>query len=178
MAWRLLVVDRLSTMRHLACLLIFVAAAVPARAQSGGKFAVGANIGTRFAPSPTVGGDHFGIGLLWRIGHSKEGFGWEWGLNWFTSDVDRSLGGLSEPGARDHRHVPLFERVDASAGSHQRSQGREVLGELRARDVDLRTEGGVGSNGACGRGRALARSKKRQDGEDEAETRTEGHSRK
>jgi len=93
MAWRLLVVSRVSSMRHLAWLLIFTAVAVPAHAQSGGKFAVGANIGTRFAPSSTVGGDHFGIGLLWRIGHSKEGFGWEWGLNWFTSDVDRSFNG-------------------------------------------------------------------------------------
>ena len=90
-------------------------------------------------------------------------------------DVDRALGGFSEPGARDHRHVPLFERVDASAGSHQRSQGREVLGELRACGVDLRTERRVGSNDACGCTLALARSEKRYSAEDEDEARADGH---
>jgi hypothetical protein len=83
-------------MRYLACLLIFIAgAAASAGAQSGGKYAVGASIGTRFAPSPTVTGDHFGVGLLWRIGHSKEGFGWDWGLNWFTSSIEKSFGDTS-----------------------------------------------------------------------------------
>ena len=73
--------------------LIFFAAAAHGGAQSASKFAVGGAVGTRFAPSSTVGGDHFGVGLLWRLGHSKEGFGWEWGLNWFASDVDHSFGG-------------------------------------------------------------------------------------
>src|SRR5436190_5283763 len=86
-------------------------------------------------------------------------------------DVDRALGSFSEPRAQDQRHVPLFERVDASAGSHQRNQRREVLGELRACDVDLRTECGVGSNDSCGRTLALARTKKRYSGEDEGEAR-------
>ena len=80
-------------MRHLACFLIFLAAAAPVVAQSAGKVAVGGSIGTRIAPSSTAGGDPFGVGLVWRLGHSKEGFGWEWGLNWFSSDVDHSYAG-------------------------------------------------------------------------------------
>ena len=81
-------------MRHLVCLLIFVVAiATPAAAQSAGTFAVGGAIGTRMAPSSTVDGDLLGVGLLWRLGHGKEGFGWEWGLNWFSSNVDHSFGG-------------------------------------------------------------------------------------
>src|SRR5580765_3756386 len=79
-------------MRHLAWLLIFVSAAVPAAAQSGGRVAVGAAIGTRVAPDSAVGGDHFGVGLAWRLGHSKEGFGWEGGLGWFSSKVDQDFG--------------------------------------------------------------------------------------
>ena len=83
-------------MRHLVCLLIFIAgAAASAGAQSGGKYAVGASVGTRWAPSPTVIGDHFGVSLLWRIGHSKEGFGWDGGLNWFTSHLQQSFGDTS-----------------------------------------------------------------------------------
>jgi hypothetical protein len=96
-------------MRYLACLLIFIAgAAASAGAQSGGKYAVGASIGTRFAPSPTVTGDHFGVGLLWRIGHSKEGFGWDWGLNWFTSAVDQSFGGAPPFDLGDLRIRPIM----------------------------------------------------------------------
>jgi hypothetical protein len=78
-------------MRYVAPLLILLAAAVPAAAQTGGRAAIGGSIGTRIAPAENVGGDDFGIGLLWRIGHSKPGFGWEWGLNWFSSIIDRSL---------------------------------------------------------------------------------------
>lgn len=80
-------------MRYIASFLIFfAAAAAPAAAQSAGKVAVGAAVGTRFAPSSTVGGDHFGVGLIWRLGQSKEGFGWEGGLSWFSVKVDQSFG--------------------------------------------------------------------------------------
>ena len=82
-----------SGMRYLAWLLIVFAAATPATAQSTGKVAIGGSIGTRIAPGSNVAGDAIGVGLLWRLGHSKEGFGWEWGMNWFGSDVDHSFGG-------------------------------------------------------------------------------------
>jgi len=95
-------------MRRLVLAVVFLAATVPVRAQSAGRAAVGGNIGTRFAPSSTVGGDHFGLGLLWRIGHSKEGFGWEWGLNWFTSDVDHSFGGTPAFDLGDLRIRPFM----------------------------------------------------------------------
>jgi len=79
-------------MRYCAWLLGLFLAAAPAAAQSGSKLALGASIGTRIAPSSTVGGDRFGMGFLWRIGGSDEGFGWEGGLNWFSSNVDHSVG--------------------------------------------------------------------------------------
>ena len=95
-------------MRHLACLLALLAATAAPAAQSGGKVAVGGAISTRIAPSSTVGGDHFGVSLLWRLGHSKEGFGWEWGLNWFSSDVDRSIGGSPAFDLGDLRTRPIM----------------------------------------------------------------------
>jgi hypothetical protein len=79
-------------MRYFASLLIFFMAATPAAAQSAGKVAVGGSVGTRMAPSSTVGGDKFGLGFLWRLGRSEEGFGWEGGLNWFAANVDHSVG--------------------------------------------------------------------------------------
>lgn len=96
-------------MRYLVSFLIFfAAAAAPAAAQSAGKVAVGGAVGTRFAASSTVGGDHFGGSLLWRFGHSKEGFGWEWGLNWFSSDVDHAFGGAPAFDLGDLRIRPFM----------------------------------------------------------------------
>lgn len=80
-------------MRHLVLAIVFLAASVSVNAQSTGKVALGGAIGTRIAPGSNVAGDAVGVGLLWRLGHSKEGFGWEWGLNWFGSDVDHSFAG-------------------------------------------------------------------------------------
>jgi hypothetical protein len=37
------------------------------------------------------------------------------------------LGGLGEPGARDHRYISLFERVDPGARAHSRRQWCELL---------------------------------------------------
>jgi hypothetical protein len=79
-------------MRRFALLLILLASAVPATAQSEGRVAAGVSIGTRIAPNEKVGGDAFGVGLLWRLGHGKEGFGWEGALNWFSSNVEQSFG--------------------------------------------------------------------------------------
>ena len=79
-------------MRHLVSFLIVSATAVPVAAQSTGRMAVGAAIGTRIAPSSTVGGDRFGVGLTWRLGANQEGFGWEGGLGWFSSSVGHSFG--------------------------------------------------------------------------------------
>lgn len=79
-------------MRRLVLAVVLLAASARVQAQSAGYVAVGGAIGTRLATSSTVAGDLLGVGLLWRLGHSKEGFGWDWELNWFASNVDHSLG--------------------------------------------------------------------------------------
>jgi hypothetical protein len=72
--------------------------AVPTSAQTKGKFAIGPQISKRASTGPEAHG-HLGVGLLWRIGHSKTGFGWDFALNWFSADVDRTIGGaLTELG--------------------------------------------------------------------------------
>jgi hypothetical protein len=94
-------------MRQFMCLSLFLAAAIPAAAQSAGKLSIGADIGTRIAPSSTVEGDPFGVGFSWRLGHSEEGAGWEGGLNWFSSNVDHSFGG-TPPFGLGELHVRPF----------------------------------------------------------------------
>jgi|GEM_PF-2233568 hypothetical protein len=75
-----------------AVCVITLATATPALAQSEGKFAVGAQLSTRTALGPENGG-HIGVSLLWRFGQSKTGWGWHYGLNWFGTDLSRTIGG-------------------------------------------------------------------------------------
>jgi Outer membrane protein beta-barrel domain len=74
--------------------LLLIAAAVPARAQSEGKFAIGLEVGTRLPGFPEAHGQDT-FGLLWRFGHGEEGFGFNWGLNWYSADIDRTIGGTT-----------------------------------------------------------------------------------
>ena len=64
-------------------------------AQRTGKVAIGANVSAKLAGSSHAHG-HNGVGLLWRLGHGREGWGWKYGINWFSAEIDRSLGGESQ----------------------------------------------------------------------------------
>lgn len=68
--------------------------AAPAFAQSENKFAIGAQLSAKRGQNPSARGDS-GIGLLWRLGHSRTGWGWRWGLNWYAADIDRAIGGTN-----------------------------------------------------------------------------------
>jgi hypothetical protein len=71
---------------------ITLATAASAHAQSEGKFALGAQLSTRTAVGPDHSG-HLGVGFLWRIGQSRTGWGWHYGLNWFGTDLSRTIAG-------------------------------------------------------------------------------------
>jgi hypothetical protein len=77
----------------LLAIAITLASTADAFAQSQGKFAVGAQLSTRTAAGPENKG-HVGVSLLWRIGQSKTGWGWHYGLYWFSTDLERSIGGV------------------------------------------------------------------------------------
>lgn len=67
-----------------------------ARAQSEGKFALGAEFKVRMsdrASQEDYAKGKLGPGLLWRFGHSKPGWGFHWGLNWYTVEISRPIGG-------------------------------------------------------------------------------------
>ena len=36
---------------------------------------------------------HSGVSFLWRFGQPKTGWGWHFGLNWFGTDLSRTIGG-------------------------------------------------------------------------------------
>ena len=65
-----------------------------ASAQTTNRFAVGVNVSTKQAPDDSsVADGGFSVGFQWRIGHSKQGWGWQYGLHWFSMDLDRVIGG-------------------------------------------------------------------------------------
>jgi hypothetical protein len=82
----------MTTRLGLLLLAMVVSATPPAFAQTSGNFAIGAQVSKRGSTDPQAHG-HLGLAPLWRVGHSKTGFGWDIGLNWFSADVDRSIGG-------------------------------------------------------------------------------------
>ena len=58
-------------------------------AQSEGKFALGADYSIHLPSDRKAIDGHRGVGLLWRYGHGKTGWGLHWALNWFSADVDQ-----------------------------------------------------------------------------------------
>lgn len=83
--------------RPRTALVVFLAALTAPTAgwaQSAGRFAVGGELSTRTPTNKDVDG-HVGLGLTWRIGHSKTGWGWHWGLSWFETHVEQPIGGIT-----------------------------------------------------------------------------------
>jgi outer membrane protein W len=78
--------------RALAAFVITMASAASVHAQSEGKIALGAQLSTRTPLGPENGG-HLGVSFLWRFGQSKTGWRWHYGLNWFGTDMRRTIGG-------------------------------------------------------------------------------------
>lgn len=73
--------------------LLFIGMSASAYAQSEGKFAVGAQFSQRVAGDSTDAKGNKSVGLTWRIGHGHEGWGWRYGLGWYSTDVGRAVGG-------------------------------------------------------------------------------------
>jgi len=78
--------------RTLGLIVFIVGAAVPSYAQTDSKFAVGAEFGVRASTAPEAHGSPT-PGILWRFGRSQTGWGFHWGLNWYSTDIDRSIVG-------------------------------------------------------------------------------------
>ena len=68
----------------------------PAFAQIKNRFAIGGEYKIRAtdrASQEDYAHAKLGPGLLWRVGHGHQGWGFHWGLNWYAIDIDRPIGG-------------------------------------------------------------------------------------
>ena len=75
-------------------LLAVVIAPAATRGQTGGTLSLGVNVGGH-APADASAHGGYGVGPVWRFGHPETGWGWQWGLNWYKTDIDRTIGGRS-----------------------------------------------------------------------------------
>jgi len=75
-----------------AILLVASAISTSAFAQEGNRFAIGGSYTKRGVPSPSAHGGQ-GPGIEWRFGHATEGWGWHYGLNWYSTDIDHNIAG-------------------------------------------------------------------------------------
>jgi hypothetical protein len=63
-----------------------------AYAQEGNKFALGGSFTARATHERAANGGQ-GAGLRWRIGHAKNGWGWHYGIDWYSLDIDQPVAG-------------------------------------------------------------------------------------
>jgi hypothetical protein len=80
--------------RTLALAALFTLRALSAHGQTDAKFALGYQFGMRGAIDQEAHGGMVS-GLLWRFGTSDPGWGFHWGLGWYSTDIDRSIVGNS-----------------------------------------------------------------------------------
>ena len=82
-------------MRGILLVCLVVGAAVlhpaPAAAQSENVFAIGANLSIKGGTADGTDG-HVNPGLLWRFGRGREGWGWQYGLSWYSADLSQPVG--------------------------------------------------------------------------------------
>jgi len=73
-------------------IIVIAATAVPLGAQEHNSLAVGLNYAHRIASDKDSRGTG-AIGISLRVGHRDEGWGWTYGLGWFTTNLERSISG-------------------------------------------------------------------------------------
>lgn len=123
-AQRLLSAGGMRYIARLGWLLVVSCAVAPAElsAQSTGRVAVGVSVSSKLASDPDAHGSP-GIGVLYRLGHGRQGWGWKYGLNWYSAELDQSLGGESQefgkirirPLMGGYGYTHLFGRTKVSA---------------------------------------------------------------
>jgi hypothetical protein len=139
-------------LNRLALGLLFGSLAISAHAQTGGRFAVGAQLSSRVAAGDGAHGAT-GVTLLWRVGHSEPGFGWDWGLNWYSAHLDHSVGEASpfelgelhvRPLMAGYGYTRIFGRTAVKVGALG-GYAFTTFQMLPAGEVALRRQMGVAS---------------------------------
>ncbi len=74
--------------------ILLIGTAAPSRAQTEGLLALGLDVGpTVAADDGTIG--QSAVGLLWRVGHGRDGWGWRYGLSWYSTELEQPVGDVA-----------------------------------------------------------------------------------
>ena len=92
--------------RVAVAILVLTCVPASARAQSEGWLALGVGYTHTSPKDPSAATSHDAVGIAWRFGHPRTGFGWAFGFNWFSTDVERPIGGIGT--ALGEMHVRPF----------------------------------------------------------------------
>ena len=107
--------------RVLAGVLMAWGLAVPVAAQSGGFLALGMGVTRRGAPAEGVDGTTR-PSVIWRIGHGNNGWGFRWGLNWYSADLTEEFASTTTDFGR------LQVRPVMAGYGYERRFGRLLVG--------------------------------------------------
>ena len=69
--------------RVAVAILVLTCVPASARAQSEGWLALGVGYTHTSPKDPSAATSHDAVGIAWRFGHPRTGFGWAFGFNWF-----------------------------------------------------------------------------------------------
>jgi len=72
------------------CLSMVVGCVSVGSAQTDGGVAVGVDASVRAARAGGTRGDT-NVGFLYRLGHGRNGWGWQYGLSWFSADLQQPV---------------------------------------------------------------------------------------
>jgi hypothetical protein len=78
--------------------LLLLAPISSAYSQTGGRFAFGGEFKIKTsdrASNEDYAEGQLGPGFLWRFGHTRPGWGFHWGLNWYAVKIQRPVGGAA-----------------------------------------------------------------------------------
>lgn len=119
-----------------ACFLLLAASGVSS-AQTDGIFALGLDVGTKVAAQDGTTG-HTNVGLLWRIGHGRDGWGWEYGLSWYSTDLEQPIADVA-PTEFGELHVrPILAGYGYARRAGPLSVSAKLLGGYAFNSFELR----------------------------------------
>lgn len=102
--------------------LIVMGWAATASAQTSGRVAVGIGMSLRGSPDESASAGLGRPSLIWRIGHGGEGWGFRWGLPWYSTDLQQPVGSTIAPLGR------VNVRAFMAGYGYQRRFGRTLVG--------------------------------------------------
>ena len=118
-----------------ACLVLLWMSGA-ASAQTAGTFALGLDVGTKVATHDGATG-HPNVGVLWRFGHGRDGWGWEYGLSWYSAELEQPIADIAPTGFGELHVRPILGGYGYSRRAGRHSVSAKLLGGYAFNSFEL-----------------------------------------